>query len=118
LPTSEFILQLRRLNGTPEEVLHNAELMRVFLPILRADFAIFETYVYMAEHPPLACPISVFGGLQDPDVSYDELAAWRDYTCGAFSQRMLPGDHFFVHSAQALLLQALNQDLADSSSTL
>jgi medium-chain acyl-[acyl-carrier-protein] hydrolase len=117
LPTSEFIVQLRRLNGTPEEVLHDAELMRVFLPVLRADFAIFETYVYIAKHPPLACPISVFGGLQDPDVSYDELAAWRDYTCGAFIQRMLPGDHFFLHSAKALLLQALNQDLADSLST-
>ena len=117
LPTSEFIVQLRRLNGTPEAVLHNEELMRLFLPILRADFAMFETYAYTAEYPPLACPISVFGGRQDPEVSYDELAAWRDHTCSAFIQRMLTGDHFFLHSAQALLLQALNQDLAESLAT-
>jgi hypothetical protein len=33
-------------------------------------------------------------------------------TCSAFIHRMLPGDHFFLHSAQELLLRALTQDLA------
>ena len=63
------------------------------------------------------CPISVVGGLQDPRVSYDELAAWREQTSSAFIHHMLPGDHFFLHSAQALLLQALTQDLAQDMKT-
>src|SRR5262245_18244721 len=84
--------------------------MQFLLPVLRADFAVCETYIYTAK-PPLTCPISVFGGLQDPRVSYAELAAWREQTCRAFIHRMLPGDHFFLHSAQALLLRALAQDL-------
>jgi surfactin synthase thioesterase subunit len=45
-------------------------------------------------------------------VSYGELAAWREQTCSAFIHRTLPGDHFFLHSAQELLLRALTQDLA------
>jgi medium-chain acyl-[acyl-carrier-protein] hydrolase len=116
LPESELLMQLRRLNGTPQAVLQDAELMQFFLPVLRADFAICETYTYTPK-PPLMCPISVFGGLQDPRVSYDELAAWREQTCSAFIHRMLPGDHFFLHSAQALLLQALTQDLAQDMKT-
>ncbi len=112
LSAPEFIAQLHRLNGTPQAVLQNADLMRLLLPVLRADFAVCETYVYTAQGSLLACPISVFGGLQDPEVNDDELAAWRDQTAGTFRQRMLPGDHFFLHSAQARLLQALNQDLA------
>jgi medium-chain acyl-[acyl-carrier-protein] hydrolase len=111
LPESDLLMQLRRLNGTPEAVLQDAELMQFILPVLRADFAVCETYTYTAK-TPLTCPISVFGGLQDPRVSYGELAAWREQTCSAFIHRMLPGDHFFLHSAQELLLRALTQDLA------
>jgi len=116
LPESELLIQLRRLNGTPQAVLQDAELMQFFLPLLRADFAVCETYTYTPK-PPLLCPISVFGGIQDPRVSHDELAAWREQTCSAFIHRMLPGDHFFLHSAQALLLHALTQDLAQDMNT-
>ena len=98
--------ELRRLNGTPEEVLANTELMQLLLPILRADFAVLETYLYTNESP-LECPITVFGGWQDREVSCDELEAWREQTSTIFSLYMLPGDHFFIHSAQKLLFQRI-----------
>ncbi len=68
LPEGEFLEELRRLNGTPGELLENAELMQIMIPILRADFAVSQTYVYAAE-PPLACGISSFGGVQDHRVN-------------------------------------------------
>lgn len=110
LPEAEFVEELRGFNGTPEAVLQNTELMQLFLPILRADFAVHEMYVYTAD-APLDCSISAFGGLQDDEVSHDDLVAWRDQTRSAFTLRMFPGDHFFLHSARTLLLQALSQDL-------
>ncbi|HEY9797280.1 MAG TPA: thioesterase II family protein [Leptolyngbyaceae cyanobacterium] len=110
LPEPEFLEELRRLNGTPEAVLENAELMQLLLPALRADFAVIETYAYIPESP-LDCPITAFGGLQDREVSCDDLEAWREQTNAAFSLQMLPGDHFFLHSAQPLLLQSLSQKL-------
>lgn len=110
LPDAEFIQKLRRLNGLPQAVLDDAELMQLMLPLLRADMTVYETYVYTAE-APLDCPISAFGGLQDRVATRDNMAAWRDQTSRAFTLRMLPGDHFFLHSAQALLLQALSHDL-------
>lgn len=105
-----FLEELRRLNGTPEAVLENAELMQLLLPTLRADFAVIETYVYAPE-PPLDCPITAFGGLQDREVSCDDLKAWQEQTNAAFSLQMLPGNHFFLHSAQPLLLQSLSREL-------
>lgn len=110
LPEAAFVEELRRLNGTPESVLQNAELMRLVLPILRADFAICETYVHSTQEP-LDCPISAFGGLQDSEVSYDSLAAWRDQTNSSFTLKMFPGNHFFLHSARSLILSAVSQDL-------
>jgi medium-chain acyl-[acyl-carrier-protein] hydrolase len=109
LPETEFKQELRRLNGTPASVLENNELMQLLIPILRADFAVLETYAYTSE-APLECPITAFGGLQDQEVSLEELQGWREQT-KAFSLQMFPGDHFFIHSAQALLLKTLAESL-------
>ena len=111
LPDNQFLAELRRLNGTPRELLDHEELMEVMLPILRADFALYETYLYSTE-PPLNCPISAFGGLQDRRVSASDLEAWRSQTSASFSLRMFPGDHFFLK--EPLLLQALSQELQSS----
>ena len=110
LPEPEFLEELRRLNGTPEVVLGNTELMQMLLPALRADFAVIETYAYTPELP-LDCPITAFGGLQDREVRYDDVKVWQEQTNAAFSLHMLPGDHFFLQSAQPLLLQSLSQEL-------
>ncbi|NEQ21294.1 MAG: thioesterase [Microcoleus sp. SIO2G3] len=110
LPEPEFLEELRRLNGTPEAVLEHTELIQLLLPTLRADFAVLETYVY-ASQPPLDCPITAFGGLQDSEVSREELEVWREQTNASFSLQMFPGDHFFLHSSQSLLLQSLSQEL-------
>ncbi len=112
LPEAQFLEELRRLNGTPGEVLEHAELMQVMFPILRADFAVYETYAYSSE-PPLPCCISSFGGLQDQRVSRDDLDAWREQTSASISMRMFPGDHFFLNTAQPLLLRALSQELPE-----
>jgi len=49
--------------------------------------------------------------LQDEEANRDTLGAWREQTSGQFTLRMFPGDHFYLHSARALLLQTLAQDL-------
>lgn len=111
LPDFEFTEELRRLNGTPREVLDNAELMNLLIPLLKADFEVCQTYRY-TNGPPLDCPISAFGGLQDRDVGSEMVEAWGQHTAGPFRRWMLPGDHFFIHSAQKRLLRILSQELA------
>jgi medium-chain acyl-[acyl-carrier-protein] hydrolase len=111
LPDPEFVEELRTLNGTPKEVLEHPELLELMIPLLRADFALCETYHYYPE-PPLSCPITVLGGLRDHAITREELEAWREQTTASFRLRMLPGDHFFIRTAQALLFQLLAQDLA------
>jgi len=110
LPEPEFTEEIRRLNGTPPEILAHPELMRLLVPLLRAEFELCQTYVYEPGQP-LDCPISVFGGVKDDDVSYEELEGWRSQTTGAFSLRMVPGDHFFIQTSQAQLLAMISEDL-------
>ena len=117
LPEPEFIEEVRRLNGTPREVLQDSELMRLILPLLRADFAVCQTYTYIPSQP-LGCPLTVLGGLQDADISREHLEAWRDQTRGPFSLRLLPGDHFFISASRSLVLRIVAQELLRISKTI
>ena len=110
LPRAEFIAELRRLKGTPDEILENLELMEIMLPVLRADFALYESYTYAVE-PPLGYPIAVFGGLDDPRVEYADLEAWGDQTTVPLTPKMLRGGHFFLNTARSLFLHALAKEL-------
>jgi medium-chain acyl-[acyl-carrier-protein] hydrolase len=110
LPEAEFLRELRRYNGTPEVILQNPELLELLVPNLRADFAVFETYGYTRD-APLDCPISAFGGRQDAEVSVADIEAWHEQTTSRFTMRLFPGDHFFLHAAQADLLQAICEEL-------
>lgn len=112
LPEPEFVEELRRLKGTPPEALSHPELMELMLPLLRADFEAIQTYAYVPA-PPLHCPITAFGGSMDEDVSREDVEAWGEQTTGPFTARMFAGDHFFLHSSEAHLVQDLARELVE-----
>ncbi|HVG20214.1 MAG TPA: alpha/beta fold hydrolase [Blastocatellia bacterium] len=109
LPEPEFIQELKRIQGTPQEVLDNDELMQLFLPVLRADFEVCQTYLYTPGEP-LNCPISAYCGLEDDEENRERMQAWREQTVGHFSLRMFPGGHFFLHSSERMLLHMLSRE--------
>jgi medium-chain acyl-[acyl-carrier-protein] hydrolase len=104
LPDDEFVDALRRLRGVPEEVLRNRELREIFLPVLRADFTLFETTRYRPE-APLGCPITAFGGTEDTKLRRERLEPWRAQTRAGFTLTMIPGDHFYLQTQRATLLR-------------
>ncbi|HEX8556908.1 MAG TPA: alpha/beta fold hydrolase [Pyrinomonadaceae bacterium] len=111
LPDEEFVANLRRLNGTPAEVFEHPELMRLMLPLLRADFEAVESYVYEPGEP-LACRVSAYGGLRDTLVAREQLEGWREQAAGDFSLSVFDGDHFFLQQSAPQLLRALDRELA------
>ena len=111
LPEPEFLEVLRRLNGTPREVLENDELLQLMLPTLRADFELLQMYKY-ADESPFRFPITAFGGLQDKEVSREDLEGWRVQTATTFILRNFPGDHFFLHTDRSRVLWAMSHELS------
>lgn len=110
LPDLEFLENLRSLNGISKEAFENVEIMRLMLPVLRADVELVQTYVY-TPGPVLGCPILALGGLQDQSISRQQIEAWRELTSNSFRLEMLPGDHFFISTSQTRLLQIINREL-------
>jgi medium-chain acyl-[acyl-carrier-protein] hydrolase len=115
LPRAQLIEELKRLNGTPREALAHDELMELVLPYLRADFGMDETYTY-TEEPPLGCPLTTLGSLEDPRASRPEMEAWRRHTSARFRFRLFPGDHFYLQAARPQVLASLAEDLGSSVS--
>lgn len=110
IPDAQLIEILRSYEGTPEEVLQDPELMNLLLPAIRADMELCNTYVCDPE-PPLPCPITVFGGLEDHVSRRPGLEGWREYTSAQFTLRMFPAGHFFVKKWERAILEVICRDL-------
>ncbi|MBE2197923.1 MAG: thioesterase [Anaerolinea sp.] len=110
LPENIFLKKLQEISGTPSEVLDNPEFLELLLPIIRADFEICDTYHYHQERP-LNCPITVFGGKQDPVVSASLLPQWEIHTANKFEFYAFHGHHFYIHQAQQLIVEIIGHKL-------
>lgn len=114
LPDHEFVANIKEFGGTPDEVFKNEELMDLFLPLLRTDFTLLETYKYVPELP-LAYPISAYCGTDDKEVSEESMAGWQKLTSSSFKLEMIPGNHFFINSQQNLLLKYIAREIEESN---
>jgi medium-chain acyl-[acyl-carrier-protein] hydrolase len=109
LPDAQFLEQVQRFEGLPDEVLQHAELLEVFLPILRADFALSESYRCAAQ-TPLNCDLTVLGGTRDPMVDVATLEPWAQHTRARFDCRTFDGGHFFLHDFAAEIVALALRD--------
>jgi medium-chain acyl-[acyl-carrier-protein] hydrolase len=107
LPDAALIEAVRHRYGElPDALSRDPELLAHFLPIIRADLALVETYDYRPELP-LECPVAAFGGRDDSHVSREALAGWRAHTTADFTLTIVPGDHFFHISSRMQLTREL-----------
>jgi surfactin synthase thioesterase subunit/glycosyltransferase involved in cell wall biosynthesis len=106
----QFLAELRRLQGIPDELIGDASLMRAVLPALRADASLYRRYVY-TEDAPLDCAIRAYGGDADSNVLREHLEAWAEQTTASFAVRLFPGGHFYIERSQPEFLAALAADL-------
>jgi medium-chain acyl-[acyl-carrier-protein] hydrolase len=111
LSDKALLVWMRKLGGTPDRLLEIPEMVALFLPILRADLKVNETYEYFPQ-PVLNMPISCFGGVQDDQASRAQLEAWHEHTSASHGVRMYPGGHFFLKDYQSTLLRDISQDLS------
>ncbi|RJQ75663.1 thioesterase [Pseudonocardiaceae bacterium YIM PH 21723] len=101
-------------DGTPRSVLDDDELMRDWLPTLRADVEVCDTYKYAPEDP-LPMPMSVFGGTYDVRVGREDLEEWKEQAGGEFTLTMLPGSHFFLRECPELLLAHVSTEIRSAT---
>lgn len=112
LPDKEFEEEIARFEGTPKEILENKELLAFFLPMLRADFTMDETY-YVDEIRKLNCPIVAFGGIDDQEADEAAISRWTEYTDNDFGYQMFSGNHFFIRDYEEDVLLSVKRAIAE-----
>jgi medium-chain acyl-[acyl-carrier-protein] hydrolase len=109
LPDAEFLAQLdKNFAGVPEVVRNEPDLLALLLPALRADVRVYETYEPLTDRQ-VACPVHVYGGVDDRHPRPSELAGWQRVAEGAISVRLFPGDHFYLTNEREALTADIGQ---------
>ena len=100
-----------KYGGDAGVVLEDAEMREVFLPIVRADLTVVETYRFVAGEK-LKCEVRAFAGVGDKSVSDEGLAAWGEVTSGGFRAQRFAGDHFYhLGATQGELLETMAAEI-------
>jgi surfactin synthase thioesterase subunit len=104
LADDAFLDSMQRLYGNiPDAVRQEPELLALFLPGLRADVQVFETYAPLTDRR-VHCPVRVYGGADDRRPRPEALAGWQRSAERPISVRTFPGGHFYLDAGRSELL--------------
>jgi medium-chain acyl-[acyl-carrier-protein] hydrolase len=121
LPDDRFVAKLRSYSGTTGEIIDDPEMVEVFVPILRADFALSMASSDQRTTDPLPIPIEALGGADDPHVPVSDLSSWAARTTSQFRSTVFSGGHFYQREQQdavfALVRSRLKATAANSAVT-
>jgi surfactin synthase thioesterase subunit len=108
----ELVADLREMGGTPEGVLADPELLGLILPVLRADYALCDSFhAGPPAGPTLTCPLTLLSGEND-HYSPADVALWAPTTTGPTTQHLYAGGHFFLaHESAEAVLATVAQEL-------
>lgn len=105
----QFVQHLKDLNGMPEAILNNEELLEIFLPIIRNDFDAIDLYKYRPQQPYPVDMTCIIG--TEEDVPDQHITDWEKETSGAFTFERWEGHHFWVFDHLEKFCERINQTL-------
>lgn len=106
---------IRRQDCAGSELLEDGDLRALFLPILRADYQVAETY-RRQELTTLACPLDVLLGDRDEEVSSSEAQGWEIASRQHLVLKRFPGGHFYLIEQRCAVIEHLMRRLDRSVS--
>lgn len=113
LPHDELVDELRAFSATPAAILEDRELLELFLPMLRADFALSEVGS-ISRRPRLRGSCTLFRGRADDKIEREDVLAWQEYVEERVSLREFEGDHFFIDNQRQEVVAAVGEILTSA----
>ncbi|MEU6755472.1 alpha/beta fold hydrolase [Streptomyces sp. NPDC046685] len=110
----ELIEELRRTEATHRDILDNASLVQAFLPIIRGDYRLSETYRPLSGDR-LKLPVTVLYGDRDPEIQAWEADGWREVTGGPCEIRTFEGGHFYLEEHRDAVVELLTAQARTAS---
>ena len=114
LPNKQFINHLFKYEALPREIIQNKEILKLFLPFIRADFSLSESYKYYNVTSPLPAPITIWYGCYDDTINIVEIDKWGLETTVPINLKKFKGNHFYINSSSNDIIYELNNIIKGS----
>lgn len=95
LPDNLFYQEVLKFGLTPPEVIYDKQLADIFIPAIRNDFRLYETYE-SKERMEILSEVHVLAGTNDPNNSKDFQGWDRHIAKEQLSFQLFDGGHFFI----------------------
>ena len=113
LPDMDLLQRMNELyGGVPDSLFTDPDQREIWLPLMRADLQLYETYQYQPEEP-FSFPIHVFFGNADPTIKNCTVESWALHSSDEISINGLEGGHFFIETSKAQFFSLLSEKLSD-----
>lgn len=97
----EVIDRITKLGGTPSELLEHPYFLKMYLPVIKADFHLIGSYKYNRKRK-LDIPITIINGKNDP-LANNDLGKWLQLTSNKVEVLTVDGGHFFLNEQKEFL---------------
>jgi len=104
-----FIEEIRKMGGTNEDFFENKELMQIFLPIIRADYQILETYQPNECPLDIKCDLTVMYGTEDNTIDLQNIGCYSRLTSKSINVRTFTGNHFYINQHKNTVIEMINK---------
>lgn len=96
LTDEELLKTLSSFGGIDESLLNNRRFWPIYLPLIRNDYQLLETYPFDSVKPKLDVDISVF--YSNKDTPFEYIKDWKKVTMKQIFFHEYSGTHFFLKS--------------------
>ena len=105
-----IVAEVTDIGGTPPSFFEEPLLQDLFVPVLRADFKIVETYRFAEKLAPLDCEVTVYSGTKDDGIQGVPLD-WGKHTGKQAAHYEFEGDHFFIREHERAIVDNVSRHL-------
>ncbi len=102
---------LLKIGGINESIYQNQELLNVFIPIIKNDFKVYETYDFHQKKIELPSNISIIVASKDKLITIDDARDWECYAGKDYQVGIVDGDHFFIHEKHDIVAKIIIETL-------
>ncbi|MHB8061921.1 MAG: thioesterase II family protein [Ruminiclostridium sp.] len=99
--------------GMDARFFDNEELVKLFIPVLRADYKILYDYKYKEFDSKIKCRVIVLNGEEDA-VKEEEMYRWNELAESQITYYAIPGNHFFTLSNPQEVCKIVENELQKS----
>lgn len=107
----DFIEEIYSYDGMPTELYKNKEVLNYFIPILRADFSIHESYTHADIPEMINCNLTIWYGKDDKSVIHENIHNWRSFAGAEIEIFELKGGHFFMAQHESEIHSKISNQL-------